>query len=155
MLLAALGALLAALEATLATVSSLLATLGRSTGDFGSSWPLWDRPFESEKASVSIVGLLGHEEQENSKKRHHRLKASAALWICLPSCTLLNLSRFPFHARTGFFGGPDGLFGSLWGPLVGSWLVLWPLGPLLARSWLLLGRSLAALGRPSAALGRS
>ena len=59
------------------------------------------------------------------------------------------LHKSPGGGRRIFLWGPGGLFGSLWRPLVGSWLVLWPLGALLAR----LGALLAAFEPLLARLG--
>ena len=87
---------------------------------------------------MHLLGLLGTK-YENIEKRHHRLKASDALWICLRSCTLLNLSRFPFHARTGFFGGALAAFFRSWAVLGGLGALLGALGAVLGRSWAVLG----------------
>ena len=121
------------------------AALGCSWRLFGPSWPLLVRSSRLLAAprgrfwkllaalgatscllkgfGMHLLGILGTN-NEQIEKIHQRLKASDALWICLRSCTLLNLSRFPFHARTGFFGG-------VLAALFRSWAVLGCLG----RSW--------------------
>ena len=83
-----------------------------------------------------------NEEQEKS------CRAILSGIVLTTSCQPHKCNALPVPCSDRFFFGPGGLFGSLWGPLVGSWLVLWPSGALLAR----LGALLASLGP---LLGRS